>query len=329
MKLSHIAFFSGLAFALSSSAYAIESYRLAGGATGGGWHPAWSAATQLLNEKLADKYRFQYTPTGGSVDNVRRIRLGSVISAWGQIPQIYQAWTGTGQFQKDGPSHDFRVIANVREQSQIVAVLADSPIHSFSDMKGKVVNLLSKGTGSSTNCVNIFKALGLYDKIERRWLGFAASGRALGDQQIDVFCSGGTPYRNPSLTEVSIRKPVRYISLTKEEQEKVVSAYKFYSPLTIPVLKDINGMDKPALSIGYDVWWIVSKNIPDKVVTDMLTVIANPKNLKDLTSAAGYWKNLSGNFQALEHQHIYVHPAAARYWESRGVKVPKDLVKGF
>jgi uncharacterized protein len=329
MKLSRIAFLSALILAVTSSAYAIQTFRLAGGATGGSWHPAWSAATQLLNEKLGDKYKFQYTPTGGSVDNVRRIRLGSVVSAWGQIPQIYQAWNGTGQFKKDGPSHDFRVIANVREQSQIIAVLADSPIKSISDMKGKVVNLLSKGTGGGANCVNIFKSLGMMDKIQQRYLGFAASGRALGDQQIDVFCSGGSPYRSPSLTEVSIRKPVRYISLTEAEQKKVVSDNQFYSPVTIPILKDVKGMDAPARSIGYDVWWIVSKDIPDELVTDMLKVIADPQNLKGLTSAASYWNKLGGNFNALKYQKIYVHPAAAKYWESRGVKVPSEVVKGY
>ncbi len=36
-------------------------------------------------------------------------------------------------------------------------------------------------------------------------------------------------------------------------------------------------MDKPALTIGYDVWWIVSKKMSDQAVYDMLKTIAAPK----------------------------------------------------
>ena len=314
---------------MAGAASAMDVYRMGGGPSGGAWHPAWSAATQLLNEKLGNTYRFQYTPTAGSVGNARRVRSQELASGWSHMPQVYESWTGTGTFKKDGPNHDFRVVGNVREQTQIVAVLADSPIHSFSDMKGKVVSLLSKGSGSSANCVNMFKALGLYDKISRRWMNFSASARALGDRQIDVFCSAGVPYQIPALTQLSISHPVRYISLTPDEQKKLTTTYKFYTPVTIPVQKDVKGMDKPALTIGYNVWWIVSKKMSEQAVTDMLTTIYNPKNLKTLSSTASYWKSLSGNFDQLVPYKIDVDPAAAKFWDAHGFKVPPSIVKGY
>ena len=252
---------SALAFA--SAANAAETFRMGGGPSGGAWHPAWSAATQQLTKLIGAKYMFQYSPSQGSVENVRRVRLGELASGWAHIPQIYEAWTGTGGFAKDGANQDFRIIANVQEQMQITAVLAESPIKSFQDMKGKVVNLLAKGSGSSVNCVNIFTALGLMDQIEQRYLGFAAAGRALADRQVDVYCSAGVPYTIPALTEISLRKPVRYISMTPDEQKKVVSSYKFYAPATIPPQKDVKGVDTPSLTIGYDVWWIVSKKVSE------------------------------------------------------------------
>jgi uncharacterized protein len=317
------------ALAMLSAANAAEVYRMGGGPSGGAWHPAWSAASQLLNQQLGSKYRFQYTPTGGSVDNARRVRTQELASGWAHMPQVFQSWYGEGGFQKDGPNHDFRVIGNVREQTQIVAVLADSPIHSFSDMKGKVVSLLSKGSGSSANCVNIFKGLGLMDQIEQRYMDFSASARALGDRQIDVFCSAGVPYQIPALTQLSVSKPVRYISLTQDEMKKLTSAFKFYSPVTIPVQKDVKGMDKPALTIGYNVWWIVSKKMSEQAIADMLSTIDDPKNLKTLASTASYWKSLSGKFESLVPYKIYVDPAAAKYWNAHGYKVPSEIVKGF
>jgi TRAP transporter TAXI family solute receptor len=302
---------------------------MGGGPSGGAWHPAWSAATQLLNKELGSKYLFQYTPSAGSVDNARKVRLQEFASGWAHIPQVYESWYGEGGFDKDGPSNDFRVIGNVRQQTQIVAVLADSPIKSFSDMKGKVVSLLNKGSGSSANCVKLFTALGLMDNIEQRYMDFSASARALGDRQIDVFCSAGVPYQIPALTQLSLTKPVRYISMTPEEQKKLTTEFKFYAPVTIPVQKDVNGMKEPALTIGYDVWWIVSKKMSDDAVYDVLKTIADPENLKALANTASYWKSLSGKFDALKEHKIFVHPAAARYWSEHGGKVPGEIVKGY
>lgn len=317
------------AFAVAGPALAMDTYRMGGGPSGGAWHPSWSAATQLLNKELGGKYRFQYSPSNGSVDNVRRVASGDFASGWGHIPQVYQAWYGTGLFQKDGASHDFRVVANVREQSQIIAVLADSPIKTFEDMKGKVVNLLAKGSGSSVNCVNIFKGIGLFDQIDARYLGFSAAGRALGDRQIDVYCSAGVPFTIPALTELSLRKPVRYISLSQQQQDTLTTKYKFYVPVTIPPQKDVKGVTTSSLSIGYDVWWVVNKQMSDAAVYDMLKVIADPGNLKKLANTASYWKSLSGKFDALVKHKVPVHPAAARYWRERGVKVPDEIVKAF
>lgn len=329
MKLYQGVIVGASMLAMTGAASAAEVYRMGGGPSGGAWHPAWSAGTQLLNEKLGSKYRYQYTPTAGSVDNARKVRLQELASGWSHIPQVFESWYGEGGFKKDGPSHDFRVIANVRQQMQIVAVLADSPIKSFSDMKGKVVSLLNKGSGSSANCVKIFEGLGLMDKIDARYMDFSASARALGDRQIDVFCSAGVPYKIPALTQLSLTKPVRYISMTPEEQKKMTENYKFYAPTTIPVQKDVKGMDKPALTIGYDVWWIVSKKMSDQAVYDTLKTIAAPENLKTLASTASYWSSLSGKFDSLTSHKISIHPAAAKYWKERGENVPADLVKGW
>ncbi len=321
---------------MASAPRAAERYRFGGGPSGGAWHPAISAGTQLLNRKEGKKFYFQYSPSAGSVANVRRVSLGEFATSWGHIGQVYQSWTGTGLFKKDGANKNFRVVANVRSQSQIIAVLADSPIKSYSDMAGKVVSLLKQGSGSHVNCRNVFNSLGLYNiadpnssKIKPRYLGFAASGRALGDRQIDVFCSAGTPFTIPALTRLSISKPVRYISMTAEEQKKITDKFNFYVPKTIPVQKEVKGMNAPARSIAYDVWWIAHKKMSNDAVYNMLKVIASPENLKQLTKTAKYWRDLSGNFNALEQHKIYVHPAAARYWKERGVKVPGGVVKGY
>lgn len=329
MKLVTTLIAAASVVAFSAAAQAQDSYRIGGGPAGGGWHPSVSAGAQLLNAELGDKYKFVYSPSNGSVDNVRRVGYGKFDTAWGHVGQVFQAWNGEGLFKEDGKLQDFRIVANVRKQTQIVAVLADSPIKTYSDMKGKIVNLLNKGSGSNVNCNNIMAGAGILDEIEVRNLGFSDSARALGDRQIDVFCSAGAPFTIPALTQLSITKPVRYISLTDEEQAAVIEKSPFYAPVTIPVQPDVKGMTEPAKSIGYDVFWMVNKSVSDEAVYDMLKVAADPQNLEKLSATASYWKTLSGNFENLKALKIPVHPAAAKYWEERGVSVPTEVVQGF
>ncbi len=329
MKFFKFALIAGSAMALATTAQAQQSYKIGGGPSGGGWHPAVSAGAQLLNSELGGKFKFNYSPSNGSVDNVRRVSLGDFHTAWGHVGQAFQSWNGVGLFKRDGASKDFRIVGNVRKQAQLIVVLADSPIKSFSDMKGKVVNLLNKGSGSNVNCNNMMKGAGILDSIKVRNLGFSASARALGDRQIDVYCSAGAPFLIPAITQLSITKPVRYISLSDAEQAAIVKANPFYSPLTIPVQKDVRGMNAPAKSIGYDVYWLAHKSMSDDAIHAMLEVAAKPANLKKLAATAGYWRTLNGDFSNLKTVQIPVHPAAAKYWSGRGYKMPEGLVKGY
>ena len=314
---------------LAASAQAAEQYRIGGGPAGGGWHPSVSAGAQLLNDEIGGKFKFNYSPSNGSVDNVRRVGYGKFDTAWGHVGQVFQAWNGVGLFKEDGKLRDFRIVANVRKQTQIIAVLADSPIKSFSDMRGKVVNLLNKGSGSNVNCRNIMAGAGILKDIKVRNLGFSDSARALGDRQIDVFCSAGAPFTIPALTQLSITKPVRYISLSDKEQADIIKSNPFYAAATIPVQPDVKGMKAPAKSIGYDVYWLAYKTMSDAAIAAMLKVVADPANLKKLVAVAGYWKTLNGDFSNLKALGIPVHPAAAKYWKTRGFKVPDETVKAF
>ncbi len=329
MKLVTTLIAAASVVAFSAAAQAEESYRIGGGPAGGGWHPSVSAGAQLLNAEIGDKFKFNYSPSNGSVDNVRRVAYGKFDTAWGHVGQVFQAWNGEGLFKEDGALKDFRIIANVRKQTQIVAVLADSPIKSYSDMVGKKVNLLNKGSGSNVNCRNIMTGAGIIDKIDVRNLGFSDSARALGDRQIDVYCSAGAPFTIPALTQLSISKPVRYIGLSEAEQAAVVKSNPFYAAVTIPVQPSVKGMDAPARSIAYDVYWLAYKTMSDEAISAMLETTADPDNLKKLAAVAGYWKTLNGDFSNLKALGIPLHPAAEAYWKGRGFDTAGVPVSAF
>lgn len=330
-KLSYWLFAALAAIALTAiQARAAEQYRFASGPAGGSWNSAVGAAAQFLNTKIGGQYKFNALTTQGSVENVRRIVSGQAETGWAHVVQLHEQWNGTGNYQRDGAKRNFRIIGNVVVQAQNIAVLKNSPIQSFDDMKGKRVNLLVRGSGSYVICHSIFQALGLLDKIQPRYMDFAASANALGDGQVDVYCAAGTPHSTPAIAQLSVLKAVRFVSMTEAEQKKIAEQFPFLTPYTIPPIpKEVAGLDAPTRTISYDVWWIANEKISDGAIYAMLKAIADKKNLEQLSQAAGFWRQLSGNFEAVKQLKMYVHPAAARYWRERGAAVPDEIVRGF
>src|SRR3546814_12652024 len=94
------------------------------------------------------------------------------------------------------------------------------------------------------------RGAGVLDEIDARFLGFSASARALGDRQIDVYCSAGPPWTIPATTAISPTKPVRYTRLTDAEQKNVVGTIPLYTPGTIPVQEGHKGKDHKSVLQG-------------------------------------------------------------------------------
>ena len=329
-KILALALALGLAalFAAAPADAAPERYRWASGPAGGGWNPAVGAATQFLNTKLGDKYNFTAMTSQGSIENIRRIGTNQIQIAWAHVVQMWEQWHGKGQFEKDGAKQTFRVVANIYAQAQNIVVLKDSPIKTYADMAGKRVNLLTRGSGSFIVCRDIFTSLGLIDKIQPRYLNFESGMNALGDGQLDVFCGAGTPNYTPAIAQLSVLKPLRFVSMTEADQKMISGKFPFYLPFTIPPIPDeVKGVDTPTRTIKYDVWWIVNSKVSDRAVYEMVKTIN--ENLQQLSQAAVFWKYMNGDFQALKAHKMLAHPAAARYWKEKGVKVPDEVVKGF
>lgn len=309
-------------------ARAAETYRWGGGATGGGWFVAISAGAKLLSQELKGRYVFTNVPSPSVASNMRRLQSGEFDTTWVDFYTLYHAWHGSDMFKEDGRIRNFRIVANVRKHINIYVVLDDSPIKTLSDIKGKKVSVTMPGMGSHVICKQSLSALGLWNQIQKKNLGFGASARALGDRQIDVFCSSGGPTL-PVVIQLSHQKKIRFLSMTKKEQQLIVSKNKMYSAARTPGFKRLKGMEKPFNTISYNALWVVNKRMSNDAVYQMVKTTATPKNLEKLVKVIRYWSRLSGRLQFLKNYGMYVHPAAARYWKERGVNLPPEIVKAF
>src|SRR6266699_3603048 len=84
--------------------------------------------------------------TPGSIENLRLINEGQIESGFAQSDLAGWAYRATGDFAGAGPMSKLRAIASLFPEAAHLVVLADSPIRSLTDLKGKRVSLGEAGS---------------------------------------------------------------------------------------------------------------------------------------------------------------------------------------
>ncbi|MFQ5895531.1 MAG: TAXI family TRAP transporter solute-binding subunit [Nitrospinota bacterium] len=242
----------GLAL-LAGPAAAQKRYKHATGPAGGNWFISMGGAVKVLNEANLG-IRFDGVATRGSGENARLIG-GTKDMHFGlsHISTLYNAWHGKGKAFKGKPARETLVLGKMLDQGQIFVTRQDTDIHKISDLVGKKVNLGPVGSGTELNSRNLLTALGLFDKVKRNYLNFAAFGRALANRQLDAVISASSPCTITAVTQASQRRPVRFLSLTQAEYEKIAAKFPFYGIQTCtrdkdPHLRDVKGFKGPVRS---------------------------------------------------------------------------------
>lgn len=89
--------------------------------------------------------------TGGSVDNVNKIRSGELNFGVVQSDVQYFAVMGFGPFKDVGPNSKLRSILSFHAEPFTIVARAGAGIRSIDDLKGKRVNIGNPGSGQRTS----------------------------------------------------------------------------------------------------------------------------------------------------------------------------------
>ena len=198
------------------------------------------------------------------------------------------------------------------------------------DLAGKKVNIGPAGSGGVVIAKEIFKTLGLTDKVKIVMIGFEQGAHALKDGQIDVMMTPGGPYVLPTILEISRSVPVRIIEPTPEEAKKVEAEISYLYVSGIPPHKAPGeNADKERKAFFWNIYWIAMTSLPDEVVYDMLKVTQDPKNKEMLGKVISYWLTAGPNFAPLVKMGIPLHSGAVKFWkdQGQGEKLPPELIK--
>ena len=317
MKRKHLmTWIAGLAVGIgfgASNALAVDLY-YAGADVGSTGYQIAIAQARIAKEVLND-VNITVEETGGGLTNLTLVNDHKEDFGSGPADGAQEAYTGVGRFEGNA-------LRNIRgwmvgfERREHMVVLADSPIKTWSDLKGKRIAVSTKGSGSNLTAERILHVLGLWDSITPYYISYKDATAALQTGRIDAAYFGtGIPIG--ALVELGISHPFRILEVTPEEAKTISDAYPAYRPGIIPA-GTYPGIDKDIHTISvYNIDW-VNKDVPDDIVYELTKAIW--ENHDKMVEAHASQK---GNDVAMVPEALVpalpLHPGAERYYLEIGV----------
>lgn len=254
--------------------------------------------------------------TGGSKVNIQSIQDGDFQLGFTQSDVMAYAWEGTKSFEKDGPTHDFRVLGGLYAET-VQLITMDENIKTVADLKGKSVSIGEAGSGVYFNAIDVLSGAGLsLDDIKPQYQSFGDSKEALKDGKIQAaFIVAGAP--TTAITELATTNGVYLVNIDGELRDGILDACPYYAPLEIPA-GTYPKQDEPVETITVKATVIVSATLPEETVYNMTAAIFDHTDEITAENAKGAELTLEN---ATEGMAAPFHPGAAKYYAEHGVTV--------
>ena len=257
--------------------------------------------------------------TGGSKANIQSIQDGDFQLGFTQSDVMAYAWAGTKSFEKDGPTHDFRVLGGLYDET-VQLITMDENIKSVEDLRGKSVSIGEAGSGVYFNAIDVLTAADItLDDIKPQYQSFEASKEALKDGKIQAaFIVAGAP--TTAITELATTNGVFLVNIAGDFRDKIIESCPYYSPLQIPA-DTYPGQPEPVETITVKATVVVSANLSDDVVYKMTAAIFDNADAIAIENAKGKELSIEG---ATKGMAAPFHPGAAKYYAEHGITVATE-----
>jgi TRAP transporter TAXI family solute receptor len=285
-----------------------------GGVTGV-YYPTGGAICRLVN-KMRKKtgIRCSAESTGGSIYNINTIKAGELEFGVAQSDWQHHAYHGTSKF-KGKQFKKLRAVFSVHPEPVTVIASIASGIKTFTDLKGKRVNIGNPGSGTRGTWEVLEAAMGW----KRGDLKLAASmkssetAQAVCDGKLDAyFWLVGHP---SALTQESLAScATRLVHVVGPAIDKLVKDNPYYRTATIPAKMYKSKEDIKTFGVGAT--FVTSADVPDLVVyTVVKAVFGNFGQFKKLHPA---FANLKEKEMIRDSLSAPLHPGAVKYYKERG-----------
>lgn len=263
--------------------------------------------------------------TQGSVENVQAVEDGKLESALAQSDVVHWAYSGSGLFKGKSPLARLRAIASLFPETVHIVVRADGPVTALTDLKGKRVGLGEKESGTLVDARLVLEAAGIDEhQIKPDYRNLGQTAAALAHDELDAFfLFGGYPV--PAIAELASGTPLRLIPIPGDVADRLTHRAAYFARDTIPGAT-YTGIPDATASIGTRALWIVSSEVPETLIFDIVKALWHDANRHLLDQGHPMAKRIT-LATALEGLVLPLHPGAERAYREFGLKIPDGAGK--
>ena len=227
-----------------------------------------------------------------------------------------------GQLKNDEKSYPkVLVMAYLYGAPAQLVVIAGNGIDSPHDLEGKRVGVGNAGSGAAANAEIYFTSLGLWDKIDREFLGYRNAATAMQNGQLDAFWVF-TGYPSASILEVAMQADIKLLdTYAAGNTVGLFQNHPFFTAVTIPA-NTYKGQTTAVASFQDGALLVANTNVPDEVVHQILTAIYSQEGLEYLVSVHNSAKSMSVE-TGLKGVVTQIHPGAHKFWQEKGLTIPE------
>lgn len=305
-----------LAVALPASA---QQLSIATGGTGGVYYPIGGGFAEMINNHI-EGAQATAEVTGASVENMGLIMRGDADLALALADTVYQAYTGTGDF--DGRQvENTRALASVYPNAVQLVTLAESDIKSIADLAGKRVSVGAPGSGTELNVRALLESNGVdYEDFTPQRLNFNETADAIRDGDIDAgFWSVGPP--TSSILNLAATRDIRLIGFSDEEIANAQEEEAVFAPYELAAGM-YDGMDEAVQTVGIPNVLVVNADMDEELAYQLTQLLF--ENTDELIAVHPAANDTTVQF-TMDSTPVPLHPGALRYFEEVGADIPDRL----
>jgi len=276
------------------------------GGTGGVYYPLGGAIANRMSQRDPER-RYTAEVTGGSVENVNRLREGQIDLGFALGVTTWEAYHGGQDY--DRPVDGLRVVAPLYPNVTHLLVARGVEAASVEDLRGMRVSVGSAGSGTEQMSRQLLEAVGLtYDDVDERYISFTESANALRDGAIDAaLLSVGYPAA--AVLEATTNGGARLLPVEGEAVRVLLERYPYYAVGGIPA-GVYPGATLPVPTVSMMNWVVGLDSLDGDVVRLLLDVLVDGR--APLSQVHGMAERIE--MERLDDSPIPLHPATERWW---------------
>lgn len=198
-------------------------------------------------------------------------------------------------------------------------VAKKSSIHNLEALSGQSLIPGGKGTFCEQRAKEILSALDLDNRVKSISVEVAAAAPALRNNRVDGFINCSS-HPTPQISELASIMPIRLLSLTQEQQKKILALDPLSDPVTIPA-GTYKGQTQDVFTVGTPVGAFATDAMDDETAYFITRTFWEWKDR--LAAEKPWWQGVTPDL--IEQMGTTLHPGALKYYEEVGVKVPAGM----